>query len=36
MTEENQINQLTDRFFDLFTNTNNRTPNINDLGSFFA
>jgi hypothetical protein len=35
MTDENKITQLTNRFFNLFTNTKNRIPNVNDLRSFF-
>ncbi len=35
MTNENKINQLTNRFFDLFTNTNNQIPKVNDLRTFF-
>jgi len=33
MSDEEKINQLTNRFFDLFTN--NQTPKINDLRTFF-
>lgn len=35
MTEELKIDQLTNRFFDLFTNSNNRIPKVDDLRTFF-
>ncbi len=33
--DEQEINKITNQFFDLFTNTNNRTPNIWKLKDFF-
>lgn len=33
--DENQINQLTQQFFDLFTNTDNRVPDIRKIETLF-
>jgi len=33
--DEKKINEIVARFFDLFTNTNNRIPNIRAIYDFF-
>ena len=35
INDETEINKITDRFFDLFTNTNGQAPKVHQLKEFF-